>query len=119
MWQYYVITELRIIFQDEFKNVHDKRFVLHKELKFFVNYNGSLDSDESGYEDAINEYYQDQLKKYDKVIYLYSEGAFIKEKYKTKYQDRIRRLLQNNIQDSDDNLKLILVTKSKYTEIKF
>jgi hypothetical protein len=118
MWQYYVITELRIIFQDEFKNVHDKRFVLHKELKFFVNYNGSLDSDESGYEDAINEYYQDQLKKYDKVIYLYSEGSFIKDKYKTKYQDRIRRLLHNS-QDADENYNLILVTKSKYTEIKF
>jgi hypothetical protein len=118
MWQYYVITELRVIFQDDLKNIQDQRFVLQKELKFFVNYNGNLDSDESDYENSVNQYYQDQLKKYDKIIYLYSEGSYIKEKYKSKYHDRIIRLINNNNHLEDSNNNLILVTKSKYTEIK-
>jgi hypothetical protein len=88
MWEYYVITELRIIFQDKNNKIQDKNFCIHKETKHFIGYDGDFDSDESGYEDARDLFYKKQLKKYDKIIILYNNGHFIKADYEKKYKDK-------------------------------
>lgn len=111
MWEYYVITELRIIYQDIYKKVHTKNIFIHKETKHFIGYNGDFDSDESGYEDDRDLFYRNQLKRYDKTILLYSDGNFIKEEYNKKYRKWIENIIDN------DN-EIIVVSKTKFTQLK-
>lgn len=111
MWEYYVITELRIIYKDIQHKIHNKQFVILKEIKHFVTYNGDLDSDETEYEDAVDSYYKQQMKKYDKIINLYSDGNYIKSEFKRKYESRVLDLLP---QDAF----LINISKMKYTQLK-
>jgi hypothetical protein len=112
MWEYYVITELRIIYKDSNSKVYDKTFVILKEIKHFVSYNGDLDSDESEYESAVDLYYKQQMKRYDKIINLYSCGEYIKPEYQRKYQKRVRDLLPPDVY-------IINISKMKSTEIKW
>jgi hypothetical protein len=92
MWEYYVITELRIIYKDSNSKVYDKTFVILKEIKHFVSYNGDLDN--------------------DKIINLYSCGEYIKPEYQRKYQKRVRDLLPPDVY-------IINISKMKSTEIKW
>jgi hypothetical protein len=111
MWQYYVITELRIIYTDRNNLVEDRRFVIEKETKHFVSYNGDLDSDESGYDEAVDIYYRQQLKRYDKIICLYSYDEYVKKEFKTKYESRVKDLVS-------EGSRIINIFKTKYTQIK-
>lgn len=111
MWQYYVITELRIVYIDRNNNVQDRCFVIQKDTKYFVNYNGDLDSDESGYDEAVDVYYRQQLKRYDKIICLYAYDEYVKKEYKIKYESRIKDLI-------GEESHIINIFKTKYTEIK-
>jgi hypothetical protein len=111
MWEYYVITELRIIYESENK-IYTKQFVILKEIKHFVSYNGDLDSDESEYEDAVDLYYKQQMKKYDKIINLYSNGEYLKQEFKLKYEKRVQELLPRDA-------FIINISKMKYTQMKW
>jgi hypothetical protein len=112
MWEYYVITELGIIYKDSQHKIHNKQFVILKETKHFVSYNGDLDSDETEYEAAVDLYYKQQMKKYDKIINLYECGKYIKPEFQRKYESRIKDLIP---QDAS----LINVSKMKYTKLKW
>jgi hypothetical protein len=112
MWEYYVITELRIIFQDKNNKIQDKNFCIHKETKHFIGYDDDFDSDESGYEDARDLFYKKQLKKYDKIIILYNNGHFIKADYEKKYKDTISNLI-------GDTCKIISISKMKFAQMKW
>lgn len=111
MWQYYVITELRIIYTDRNNLVQDRRFVIEKETKHFVSYNGDLDSDESGYDEAVDIYYRQQLKRYDKIVCLYAYDEYVKKQFKTKYESRVKDLV-------GEGSRIINIFKTKYTQIK-
>lgn len=89
MWEYNVITELRIMYKDKNGITRDRSFIILKETKHFVGYNGDVDSDESGYDDSVSLFYKQQLKKYDKIINIYSDNKWIKPDFKTKYKKRV------------------------------
>ena len=112
MWEYNVMTELRIIYKDSQNKIYNKQFVILKETKHFVNYNGDLDSDESDYEDAVDLYYRQQMKKYDKIINLYSNGEYLKQEFKLKYESRVLELLPHGV-------FIINISKMKYTKLKW
>lgn len=112
MWEYYVITELRIIYKDSENKIYYKQFVILKETKHFVSYNGDLDSDESEYEAAVDLYYRQQMKRYDKIINLYSGGKYLKTEFKNKYEKRVRELLPSNV-------SIVSISKMKSTQIKW
>lgn len=112
MWEYYVITELRIIYKDSENKIQDKQFVILKETKHFVSYNGDLDSDESEYEAAVDLYYKQQMKRYDKIINLYSCGKYLKTEFQRKYERRIKDLIPRDA-------FVINVFKMKYTQLKW
>ena len=59
---------MKILRISAINKIYNKQFVILKETKHFVSYNGDLDSDESDYEDAVDLYYRQQMKKYDKIM---------------------------------------------------
>lgn len=111
MWQYYVITELRIIYKDKTNTFKDNKFVICKEILNFSNYTGDVDSDETEYEQTIELYYKQQLKKYNKIINIYSDNRYIKPEFEKKYKRRINELIGNGCE-------IIHVFKTKYTQLK-
>lgn len=108
-WDYYIFTILQITYEKN--NVEcEYEYVLTKQKKYFTSYNGDIDSDESGYEQDIHDYYDKQLKKYDKTIVLFDNSQFVKQSFQKKYEDDIIRCLPHDA-------VVIKVIKTKYAHI--
>ena len=61
-WNYYVYTILDILYcKDNLNSTCE--YIVGKERKHFNSYDGDIDSDESEYDQAVNEYYEKQLTK--------------------------------------------------------
>jgi hypothetical protein len=108
-WSYYIYTTLNILYCKD--NVKDEcEYIVSKERKYFNSYDGNIDSDESEYENAVNEYYEKQLCKFDKKIIIIDDSQYLKSYFKDKYERDIYRSIPK------DSI-VLKVVKIKYATI--
>ena len=108
-WNYYIYTILNILYCKD--NINDEcEYIVSKERKYFNSYDGDVDSDESGYEQAVNEYYEKQLVRFDKQITIIDDSQYLKPFFKEKYEKDIYRCIPK---DST----VLKVVKIKYASI--
>jgi hypothetical protein len=108
-WDYYVYTILDILYcKDNLNSTCE--YIVGKERKHFNSYDGNIDSDESEYEQAVNEYYEKQLTKFDKKITIINNSQYLKPIFKEKYERDIYRSIPK---DST----VLKVVKIKYATI--
>jgi hypothetical protein len=79
---YYIDTDLIVYYKNE-PNYNATYILLHQERGYF--YEISIDSDEEGYNEKI----QEQLKPRMKPIVIYKDDVFSKPIFEEKYKDRI------------------------------
>lgn len=106
-WVYYVYTILQILYETEDCKRGQIEHILSKKCKYFTEYNGDVDSDETDYNNSVNEYYKEQLRKYDKHIILMESNDYVRPRFMDKYNERVLRVIPKGG-------KVIRVIKQKY-----
>ena len=105
---YYILINLYIYFNDDIYNYLTIELERHKGYYFY-------DGHDEDKQEKMDEYIKSILRPRMKPIIIYDNNEFISSKFETKYKD----LIDNELQESSDNLEWKHIREIAIMESRF